>query len=341
MSDFSETEPNYILDTEAIRSIGGDKLRAAVAKHARLFVSPISVYEILCHLDEGNFKMFRSILLKCKIPQMLPDPWAHHATYVGAELKTNPTHFDEAQICEGLLLVLEKANSLAEFYGQHLKLSDGSQPSLKDCAAHARQVLGAAENDYLKNVKNVMDELLKLDSKESIIHRTEIDHARDVFSALTELRKDYLGGNVPPDRLAVAVTNSMFVHYGYRFSRVYECIRSQAKPNGNDTEDSLLCIYVNVLEPTILVTTDDGTVEAVRKSVQSFNAYFAWASDKNVRGIPHHERQVRAYFIHKNTPTGTPNGDWFKAEDELRELLTPIAECSAIKPAEFLARIGV
>jgi predicted nucleic acid-binding protein len=54
----------YILDTSAVRGFSKADLEAA-AERWRLSISPLSIYEILCHLDEpsskhGSLKAVRS-----------------------------------------------------------------------------------------------------------------------------------------------------------------------------------------------------------------------------------------------------------------------------------------
>jgi hypothetical protein len=335
------TDCKYILDTQAIRSLGAAKLREAQAK-ARLFVSPLTVYEILCHLDEtGDFHKFRQTILKCSIPTMLPDPWAHHALTVGAPHKANPTHFEEERVCRELLAALSASATLDDFFACRIRFSDGVERTFRESPAHARSVLAKEEADYVAHCIKLREKLLEGETKQQVASTDDAGLAADAFESVKELRKDYLDSDIPPERLAVLVTNSMFVHYGYKLARIYEHIRSQNALDGNDAEDSLICVYVDVLEPTVLVTGDDGTYAAVTRSINGFNAYFVRRAARALPNVPHHEKQVRAYNIYDNEPTGSPDGDWFKAEDELRALLAPRAECRVIKPDAFLKELGL
>ena len=72
----------YILDTSAIRALSREKLQA-LAKLQSVGVSPVTFYELMCHLDETDekkdFGRQRGQVLKCGLVPMLPDPFAYHA----------------------------------------------------------------------------------------------------------------------------------------------------------------------------------------------------------------------------------------------------------------------
>jgi len=78
----------YVFDTSSLISTGRKYLEVASDK-ADLCISTISIYELLCHIDEDEsgedtFSRRKGNLLKCQIPRILNDPFADHTILVGA-----------------------------------------------------------------------------------------------------------------------------------------------------------------------------------------------------------------------------------------------------------------
>jgi hypothetical protein len=151
------------LDTSVIRSVSTANLRRA-SEVADLYVSPITVYELLCHVDEvanggSDFELFRRTLLKCRLATVLPDPYAAHATAIGAE-RLAAQRFGEEQLCAALLNELSLASSLEEFYSRHVTYPTGENAALRDCAARVRATLADEERRYVAHLHDLKKKVL-------------------------------------------------------------------------------------------------------------------------------------------------------------------------------------
>lgn len=269
----------YILDTSAIRGISRTNLETAKTTK-RLTISPYSLYELLCHLDEGDFDRCKGNVLKCKIPEMLHDPFAYHAISVGAENLTNPTRFEEPIVTQQLLDALEVSNSLEEFYKSIITLSNGDKGATQDVCEKVRRELQIEEKDYVQHLHVVKDELLNIVPVKEIETITLSKFADIVFASLNNLYESYIRDGIPNSGLKQNIVRSMYIHIGYKLARVItELLHtrnsgSAFSPDTNDTEDSYICSYLDITKDDFLVTHDEGTLSAVGKAIEAFNSKF-------------------------------------------------------------------
>ena len=137
-----------ILDTSAIRSISKDKIKA-LAGIRPLAVSPISVWELLCHLDETEksenaditYRRRQGQIGKIAGLQILHDPFAQHAITVGARAVTNSTRFEDGEGAAEVVKLVTISPTLEALYTQTCRLGNGARFSLRGLSANARRVL--------------------------------------------------------------------------------------------------------------------------------------------------------------------------------------------------------
>jgi hypothetical protein len=264
--------PSYVLDTSIIRGISGDRLKKA-AEHARLFVSPLSVLEMLCHLDEPpetgddaetTYLRRRGYPLKCSFLNILPSPIADFATRIGHPDKIKETWHETAPLCARLLKKLDQHDNSSDFYDSVLVDSDGRPRPMLEVAKHCRAVLEDAESDYVECVRQWVTSLddnrpgwsdFEADNFVGVV----ADNCRDVC--------DEFGISKSEDLARCGA--SLYLYFGYMLSRAQQCGVSL---DVNDTEDSLLCLHLGLNIPRTLVANDNGSLEAIQNALAQYQA---------------------------------------------------------------------
>ena len=275
--------PDFLLDTSAIRAIRFDDLRV-VAKNAQLAVSPISILEFLCHIDEHSKKetnsevlsrLHKANLLKCRLLELLDDPYAEQAEEVGAKKLVNPNRFEDRLVLPLLFPALEAATTLEEFYGQHVSYPTGEEGAIRDVANRARLELDKEEKRYIENVTNICQLMLKHFGFEYSQQLKPDDFIKLTFLEAYNLANYYEEGVHLERDMLEPVFSSIYPNIGYGIVRAVEYLR---RANGriealnidpNDMEDSLLCLHLSLDKPRVLVTGDKGTLHALRHSLKN------------------------------------------------------------------------
>jgi hypothetical protein len=269
-------DPDYVLDTSAFYSIGYSAM-ADIAARRRLLVSPISVYEILCHIDEParknesvekGFSVHRSRLAKCGLLEMLEDPFAEHAVFVGAKAAVNPTRFDDRYVLPQMFPVMNTAATLDDFYQGTVTYRDGSVAAIKGVAVRARATLDEAEADFKSRSQRLYERVLEVFGPQRSRSLSGVEFVRLAAEGVRTLSEHYEAQGVVDSALDGAVFSSIYPFGGYRLARTQEYIRrTQGKTapvfDVNDMEDAYICLHLNLVEPRILVTGDSGTREAL------------------------------------------------------------------------------
>src|SRR5690349_10288170 len=104
----------YLFDTSAARSVGRARLDAARTKGFELLLSPITFWELACHLGDEPFVRPRGNVLKGRLFTVLHDPLAELAADIGYPEAANRTRFDDQEAVVAILGELEQANSYAD-----------------------------------------------------------------------------------------------------------------------------------------------------------------------------------------------------------------------------------
>ncbi len=165
---------------------------------------------------------------------------------------------------------------------------------------------------------------------------TPRDFAKDVFACVNHLRRSYLRDGMGSPSFATDIVNSIYANMGYKLARLQFYLKTQGPniaPQKNDTEDSLICLHLNTLEDSVLVTNEPATVNAVRLAMVGFDAVFREIADDNIR--------LSAYYIYRNGGSGGPIDHWLRAEREYIDKGLDIkSRCRAMSAADFLTEVG-
>jgi hypothetical protein len=131
------------------------------------------------------------------------------------------------------------------------------------------------------------------------------------------------------------------MHLGYKLARIYHYLRNasaeQFQPDPNDAEDSLICVYLDVLFDTTLVTNDKGTRDAVNATRRAFDCRMCEIEPKLAS---HDLIAARAYEIFCQSAADA-DANWYAAERELRELKRIRSACRVIDVGEFLSELEI
>ena len=269
-----------IFDTSAIRGMGRAKL-ARIAASRAVAVSPITAYELLCHLDEPPDEKFTSKqavfdnrkgeLLKLKGFQILHDPHAAHAIAIDATAVTNPNRFKDAQLVPLLIEKLESATTLEDFYSQTIIDAEGRQYSVADCAEKARQALKSEEERFARLIDDIRKDFSKKLNLEGEKNFTEKEIFDEINKWCDKLTNSYKSNGIETPDLTKKVLNSMYVHYGYSVARtLFYMSKTKKKYDLNDMEDAAISLHLALDRNDILVTNDRGTSESIGRALEAF-----------------------------------------------------------------------
>lgn len=267
-----------LLDASALIAISYEKL-IEIAKIKSFSISPITFYELLCHLDEGaDYGRQKGNILKCRIARILHDPFAAHAMSVGAEKLANPTRFEEPDMIIQLIQKLMSTHSLQGFYKESVSFPDGDNSSCIDAAKHIRKILEDEELKYLRNLDTIRSELTKKcpESKDMKISPEEMSTM--IKSAVNFLVESYTEKGIIDSDLLYNVACSLYIHFGYKIARVIKYIEKGIangigfRPDKNDCEDAYITMHLDLFRDDMFVTNDKGTIEAIHYTIDSFVA---------------------------------------------------------------------
>lgn len=253
----------YIFDTSALKSAKGVKVKE-ISKREQIALSPISIYELVCHLDEtkngeDTFARQKGYLRKCKLFEILHEPFANCATTIGISGAVNPTRFEEPHVLTQLIEQLEESKTLEEFYSKEVTFPNEDIGQIRDVAANARKTFGEENNRYIKHMNTLHQIIEKIGGYGNIDAKAFVkicgSGAASFFDNVDKL-------------LAAKVFVSTYAYIGYKLARLLEYQGNNIPKN--DTEDSFICLHLNLVEPIALVTNDRGTIDALKVA---FNAY--------------------------------------------------------------------
>jgi hypothetical protein len=287
-SDLEITDVTYIFDTSSIRIISSVDLSLAVGR-VRLAVSPITILELLCHLDESHrqsnmrstpFEFFKRNLLKIKIPELLNDPWAEQADAVGARNIVNPSRFEERLVLPELLSKLELSQTLEDFYRQRITFPNGDIGAISDVSVRVRNILNQEEIAYGKRITNLCRTMLEDYSFDEIQQLTPVDFIRIVTNSANSLARSYKESlnHLRQTDISGAVFSVYGPYFGYIAARAIHYLLgahgsiSALNIDLNDLEDSGICGHLHLTKNRILVTNDRGTQDALSKFLQDLHS---------------------------------------------------------------------
>ena len=272
-----------IFDTSAVRSVSNAKL-AEAAKQRTLVASPITFYELLCHLDEVKdgeddpqkaFLRNRGQLLKLRHFQIADDPYASHMTAIGAANLVNPSRFEEAKLLSPLLKALDASETLEEFYSREFEDEEGRSRLVRDCALRARQELDQFEQDFKTVMADIKNDLLSQMEAKTERRFTDAELLENIAIKCIQNIQGYKEDGADAtdnDRFTKLASNALYPHYGYVVARAMEyALDPQRAYDVNDVEDGTICYHLNLAGADNLITDDGGTLRCLSRSLRAIS----------------------------------------------------------------------
>ncbi len=292
MNTQNDNEPaidsiTYILDTSSVRGLRADDVRLASSRFD-VAVSPITVFEFLCHIDERGKKerglpndvlspLHKANLLKCRSLRLLDDPYAEQADDVGARAVVNPTRFEDRLVLPQLFPAIESSTSIEEFYSQQVRYPHGAVADIRDTAERARNLLKEEEKRYRHHVIKWCRLMLKEFGFERSQGFSPEEFVRFAAHAASGLARHYADGlgSLSQEELSGPVFSATYNNTGYGIVRALEYLRKangdidRLNVDGNDMEDSAICLHLDLTKHRILVTNDGGTRSALSSALEN------------------------------------------------------------------------
>ncbi len=268
-------DTRYILDTSSVRGIKFRNLQSAV-QTTHIAVSTVTILELLCHIDEvNNWNLFKTNILKCELLELLNDPFAEQAERVGARSIVNPTRFDDKLVLPQLYRALRESATLEDFYNHQVHYPSSEVAAVEGVASRTRDVLTEDENKYRNHVMRLCKLMLSEFGFERSKQFTPSEFVKFVNNAVFQLAADWENKlSLKEGVLLEPIFSTYYPYFGYGLMRGIEYLKRAngnidiLKIDPNDMEDSAICAHLSLTEKRILVTSDDGTYQAIRKSLE-------------------------------------------------------------------------
>jgi hypothetical protein len=234
-----------VIDSSAFDRLSLARLED-LATHADLLVSPLSLYEILCHLDDPArneevsdpaLSLRESRLKKCQLLQRLDDHFAEEGPFAAV--------------------------------GQWIDELVGGTASC-DVTAEAARALAEARRTHARRSIDFTKSLLARVGRDRALSLTAIDFVRVASDGMIAAKREAVG----LDDLAFedGFFSAAYPSAGYRLARSVLQLRSLKLDEDPvfdpaDMEDAHLCLHLNLHEPIALVTAHAQAREALTEAL--------------------------------------------------------------------------
>lgn len=253
----------YLLDTSALRGLG-----AAILQKHTFYTSPYCFWELLTHLDEGEFAYRKNQLMKVRFTRVLDDPRAD----IEAPLLIHDTQLQERVSDEELitytLAALQDSESLERLYLALIKDSKGNLRDVADVAARARKELEEREQRYIGFVQQIINALQHGQLK---IGNDEEYHGAILSLLEGDVIKLKQRGAIDKS-LRERLINNYYIYWSYIVHRALDYFkRGKTKIMANDFEDGEICKHLALDTSYCLVTADKGQKEVLERTISLVN----------------------------------------------------------------------
>jgi hypothetical protein len=241
---------DFLLDTNAVIGMGFDTLSRLAVAGIKLFSSPYTCWELLCHLEKpGAYHKYKRNLQKLKNTTVLNDP-EHMIRQATRPSSTDQVGDDE--IVRHCISCIDSAESLDAFNSLTFTDSLGQERRIAGVAVRAEETLTKLQTEFSALIDKIVGRLQEL----SVDPDDTGEHTRLIFSLLKGELSKYTDPENPDRGIWSIVRDRYMVFYGYTFYRALDYASSRGNIDPNDFEDASICKHVSLDHPFTIVTAE-------------------------------------------------------------------------------------
>ena len=256
---------SYLLDTSALYSLSGQRLRILSEMTTRFLGSPYSFWEIIAHLDApGQFAHYKAQLMKFRYVQVLDDPRAEIESTLLPKNRDLQKQVPDYDLIYATLAALRASSSLDDFYSKCIKDSNGEFRQVRDMAARVRKLLETEEKRHICFLNEIIGVFCAGQPK--------LDRDRERHEAILALLDGWGADLKQRGASKVGLRKQLiietYIYYSYIFHRAAEYFKNKkTNLDGNDYEDGLICLHLRLDTPFCVVTADKGMRKALGQTI--------------------------------------------------------------------------
>ena len=273
-----KSKRTFLFDTNAVCGVGRPVLESARAAGHTLLLSPVSFWELVCHLNDADplkAGAARRNALKADLFNGLDDPLAEIAADVGYSEAANPSRFVDRHVVPTLVAVLKTSASYQAFCRQPTAGAD-ADATIGDLAADMEALLQRKEQQFVNAMRQRCVRFVQEYGRSVAMHLAGEEFCREAVGLAHGFREHFqsCGRAVP----FADIANRTILGAGYAVARACEYIQNvpAGAPfaiDGNDFEDYFICLHLGALSGRTIVTDDRGTIRAIRCVVSTLQEF--------------------------------------------------------------------
>lgn len=265
----------YILDTSAVRGISGARLRAA-AERVDIAISTLSVLELASHLndsdDDAKYLRARGNFLKCQALEMLDDPFWMFSRQ--GDLPVNAARKEDRPVLQQLIAKVEQSQTLAELGAQTLVYPDGATASCNEVGKRIAEILHDEEESFVSSIQR-FSEIAELTPEQNGTHCLTADALFKILMSSTDTLETRADSNLRAKTFfATAPYAGYILHRLYLYANRRPVGETKLNIDRNDCEDAYISLSLSLNADDTLVTSDEGTLDALKGTILLLNEVF-------------------------------------------------------------------
>jgi hypothetical protein len=271
----------YLLDTSVIRGAPRALLESARAKGMRFLASPMSVWEIFSHFEDGKipFEQCRGWMRRVGFCDIVEHPDAEIRDALGVTPHIPPHARIAWRERVGTRVIVEMFQDASCAEDVHRRLRALGAPNAgENCGALVRQQLVHLEAGYAAHVRPIVEALREEFKRLGRDPRNEPSFSDREFFEHVKREVERIAGTADTPTILWAkerIFEYAFARIGHVLETTLSLLRRGAALDTNDYEDGLICNHVDLVSERILVTYDKGSQEALSRAEARLRRYVA------------------------------------------------------------------